>query len=83
MGDNTPEEDLENTEKVKLNVSQWYSLFAALPVSFTSMLIRTLYVSSYTAFFNTDKVSAFFTLGVHGGPRESESKQVSSGHSMR
>ena len=67
MGDNTPEKDLGNMEKAKLRVSQWYSLFAALPVSFRSMLIRMLYVSSYIAFFNTDEVSAFFTLGMHGG----------------
>lgn len=62
MSDNTPEKDMGNTEKAKLSVSQWYSLFAALPVTFRSML-----ASSYTAFFNTDEGSDFFTIGMHEG----------------
>lgn len=60
MSDNTPEKDTGNTEKAKLSVSQWYSLFAALPVTFRSMLVRTLYVSSYIEFFNIDEGSDFF-----------------------
>lgn len=66
MGNNTPEKDLGNTKKAKLSMSQWNSLFAALPVSVGKVLIRTLYASSYIAFFNTDEVSDFFTLGMHG-----------------